>query len=188
MTRIAVLVSGGGTNLQALIDAQSRGELSPGIINLVISSKPGAYALERAQAAGIETLVIAPRDYAAMLAALAAHDVNVIALAGYLCKLPPAIINRYERKILNVHPSLLPAFGGKGFYGLRVHEAVLASGATVTGATVHFVDEIYDNGEIILQKTVAVHPGDAPEILQQRVMQEAEHIIFPQAVAMVCRR
>jgi phosphoribosylglycinamide formyltransferase-1 len=181
------LVSGGGTNLQALINAQSRGNLSPGIIKLVISSRHDARAQERAKAAGIETLVIAPRDDQAMLKALAARDIGVIALAGYLSMLSPAVIKQYERKILNVHPSLLPAFGGKGFYGLRVHEAALERGVKISGATVHFVDGIYDNGEIILQKAVDVLPGDTPESLQQRVMREAEWVIFPKAVGMVCR-
>ncbi|MCL2068277.1 MAG: phosphoribosylglycinamide formyltransferase [Oscillospiraceae bacterium] len=191
---IAVLVSGGGTNLQALIDAQSRGELSPGRITLVISSKPDAYALERAAAANIKTMVLRPRDFTdncafdqAMLCNLTSRGIGLVALGGYLSMLGRGIIKQYERKILNVHPSLLPSFGGKGFYGLRVHRAVLESGVKVSGATVHFVNEIYDGGEIILQKAVDVLPGDTPEILQRRVMQEAEQVIFPKAVGMVCR-
>ena len=191
---IAVLVSGGGTNLQALIDAQARGELRPGKIVLVISSRRDAYALERAKKAGIKTLVLRPRDFpdadahdSAMLEALVSNDIELVALAAYLSLIGPNVLRRYERRMLNIHPSLIPSFCGKGFYGLRVHEAALEYGVKVTGATVHFVNEVYDSGEIILQKAVDVLPGDTPETLQHRVMKEAEWEIYPRAVGMFCR-
>lgn len=194
LTRIAVLVSGGGTNLQALIDAKGRGELPSGALVLVIASKPGVYALERAKRAGIPTAVIARRDYptreaheAAMLAALAEAQAELIVLAGFLTVLSPHFVSRYPRRILNVHPSLIPSFCGDGYYGLRVHEAALAYGVKVTGATVHFVNEATDGGEIILQKAVEVHDGDTPETLQKRVMEQAEWVLLPRAVEKVAK-
>ena len=190
MTNIAVLVSGGGTNLQALLDAQSRGELPGGRISLVVSSKPGAYALERAGRAGVEAVTVARGDYpdtdafcAALLDVLAAHDTGLVVLAGFLSILNGAFIAAYENRIINVHPSLIPAFCGKGYYGLKVHEAALERGVKVTGATVHFVNEGADEGPIILQKAVDVLPGDTPETLQKRVMEEAEWKLLPRAAA-----
>ena len=191
---IAVLVSGGGTNLQALMDAQSSGELGPGKIRLVISSRRDAYALERARQAGIETLILRPRDFTnadahdcAMCEALVSRDIGLVALAGYLSMIGPQVLGKYERRVLNVHPSLIPSFCGHGFYGLRVHEAALQYGVKITGATVHFVNEVYDAGEIIMQKAVDILPGDTPEVLQGRIMREAEWDIFPRAVGMFCR-
>jgi phosphoribosylglycinamide formyltransferase-1 len=192
--RIAVMVSGGGTNLQALLDAQDSGGLGGGEITLVISSRRDAYALERAAKRGIQTIVLRKRDFAgesaldaAMLEALRAKGIGLIALAGYLSMLGPAVLGEFGGRILNVHPSLIPSFCGKGFYGLRVHEAALEYGVKITGATVHFVNEVYDGGRIVLQKAVEVLPGDTPESLQQRVMREAEWQIFPQAVGMFCK-
>ena len=183
MVRTAVLVSGGGTNLQALIDASARGEL-PGVeIALVVSNKEGAYALERAQRAGVEALYIGPEDFEARLEAeLAARGIGLLVLAGFLRILSPEFTARWPRRILNIHPSLIPAFCGRGYYGLRVHEAALARGVKLTGATVHFVNEIPDGGEIILQKAVEVLPGDTPELLQRRVMEEAEWQLLPKAL------
>ena len=193
--RIAVLVSGGGTNLQALIDAQKSGILTDGEIVLVVSNKAGAYALERAARAGITgaTLTRAALGSAeafenALLALLSDFKIDVIVLAGFLAILSERFTRAYENRIINVHPSLIPAFCGKGFYGLKVHEAVLAAGVSTTGATVHFVNEIPDGGEIILQKEVAVKAGDTPEVLQRRVMEEAEWIILPAAVQQVCHK
>lgn len=181
--RTAVLVSGGGTNLQALLDAAARGELPGAEIALVVSNKEGAYALERAQKAGVEALYIGPEDFEARLEAeLAARDIGLIALAGFLRILSPEFTARWPRRILNIHPSLIPAFCGRGYYGLRVHEAALARGVKLTGATVHFVNEIPDGGEIILQKAVEVLPGDTPELLQRRVMEEAEWQLLPKAL------
>lgn len=181
--RTAVLVSGGGTNLQALLDAAARGELPGAEIALVVSNKEGAYALERAQKAGVEALYIGPEDFEARLEAeLAARDIGLIALAGFLRILSPEFTARWPRRILNIHPSLIPAFCGRGYYGLRVHEAALARGVKLTGATVHFVNEIPDGGEIILQKAVPVLPGDTPELLQRRVMEEAEWQLLPKAL------
>ena len=183
MVRTAVLVSGGGTNLQALLDAAARGELPGAEIALVVSNKEGAYALERAQKAGVEALYIGPEDFEARLEAeLAARDIGLIALAGFLRILSPEFTARWPRRILNIHPSLIPAFCGRGYYGLRVHEAALARGVKLTGATVHFVNEIPDGGEIILQKAVEVLPGDTPELLQRRVMEEAEWQLLPKAL------
>ncbi|MFV0402070.1 MAG: phosphoribosylglycinamide formyltransferase [Oscillospiraceae bacterium] len=194
MTSIAVLCSGGGTNLQALIDAQKRGELAGGEIKLVIASKPSAFALERAKSEGIPTAVIGKRDFAdlngfdeAVLAALRERDIQLVVLAGYLSILGPKTLAAYEHRILNVHPALIPSFCGMGFYGLRVHEAALEYGVKVTGATVHFVSEVVDGGEIVLQKAVDVLPGDTPETLQKRVMKQAEWVLLPRAVAMFCR-
>ena len=194
--RIAVLVSGGGTNLQALIDAQQQGLLSSGQIVLVISNKADAYALERANKAGIPGVVITKKgcggDQAAfeeaILAQLAACEIDLIVLAGFMSILSQRFTDVYPKRILNVHPSLIPAFCGAGFYGLRVHEAALAKGVKVTGATVHFVNEIPDGGEIILQKAVEVQAGDTPETLQRRVMEQAEWLILPEAVEMVSEK
>ena len=193
--KIAVLVSGGGTNLQALIDAQSRGEIPHGEIVLVISNKEGAYALERAATAGIPAVVITKAACGdqeafedALLAQLAACEIDLIVLAGFMSILSKRFTDTYEKRILNVHPSLIPSFCGEGFYGLRVHRAALDKGVKVTGATVHFVNEIPDGGEIILQKAVAVEEGDTPEILQRRVMEQAEWIILPRAVEIVSEK
>ena len=194
--RIAVLVSGGGTNLQALIDAQRRGEIPHGEIVLVISNKEGAYALERAAYAGIPAVVITKAacggDQEAfedvLLAQLAACEIELIVLAGFMSILSKHFTDAYEKRILNVHPSLIPSFCGEGFYGLRVHRAALERGVKVTGATVHFVNEIPDGGEIILQKAVAIEEGDTPEVLQRRVMEQAEWILLPRAVEIVSEK
>lgn len=193
--RIAVLVSGGGTNLQALIEAQSRGEIPHGEIVLVISNKEGAYALERAACAGIPAVVITKAACGdqeafedALLAQLAACEIDLIVLAGFMSILSKHFTDAYEKRILNVHPSLIPSFCGEGFYGLRVHRAALERGVKVTGATVHFVNEIPDGGEIILQKAVAIEEGDTPEILQRRVMEQAEWILLPRAVELVSEK
>jgi len=190
--RIAVLVSGGGTNLQALIDAQQRGELQSGEIVLVISNKPGAYALQRAEKAGIPALTITRKDCgsaeafeAALLAALEENHIDLIILAGFMSILSADFTRRYPDRILNVHPSLIPSFCGKGMYGLRVHQAALDYGVKVTGATVHLVNEIPDGGRILLQKAVAILPEDTPETLQRRVMEQAEWILLPQAAEML---
>ncbi len=193
--RIAVLVSGGGTNLQALIDAQGRGEIPHGEIALVISNKEGAYALERAANAGIPAVVITKAACGdqesfeeALLAQLAACEIDLIVLAGFMSILSQRFTDTYEKRILNVHPSLIPSFCGEGFYGLRVHRAALDYGVKVTGATVHYVNEIPDGGEIILQKAVEIEEGDTPEILQHRVMEQAEWIILPRAVEIVSEK
>ena len=193
MKRIAVLVSGGGTNLQAILESERRGENPNGRVSLVVASKPGVYALTRAENFGVDTAVVARRDYAdsaafdaALLAVLQAHRIDVVVLAGFLSVLGPSVIEAYPNRILNVHPSLIPSFCGPGFYGLRVHEAALARGVKVTGATVHFVNEECDGGPILLQKAVAVQPGDTPETLQKRVMVEAEWELLPRAIALVC--
>ena len=190
---IIVLVSGGGTNLQALIDAESRGELGGGKITCVISSKPGVFALERAAKAGIRTRVIVRKDYpdtaaysAAMLDAFREEQADLIVQAGFMTILDETICRAYPNKMMNVHPALIPSFCGKGYYGLHVHEAALKKGVKVTGATVHFVTEVCDGGPIILQKAVAVQPGDTPEILQKRVMEQAEWKILPEAVRLFC--
>ena len=186
--RVAVLVSGGGTNLQALLDAQADGRLKHGSIVLVISNNPHAYALTRAEHAGIPHLVLQGPEFELKLReALSAYQADLIVLAGFMRILSPAFTAEYDHRILNIHPSLIPAFCGKGFYGLHVHEAVLQRGVKITGATVHFVNEIPDGGEIILQKSVAVLPGDTPETLQRRVMEEAEWVILPQAVEMIAK-
>ena len=193
--KIAVLVSGGGTNLQALIDAEKSGILTSGKIALVLSNKEGAYALERAKNANIETAVVTKAACGSQEAfeakikeTLAAHGIEIIILAGFMSILSEDFTSAYPKKILNVHPSLIPSFCGKGFYGLHVHEAALAYGVKVTGATVHFVNEIPDGGEIILQKAVEVKEGDTPEILQRRVMEEAEWKILPAAVELVSEK
>ena len=193
MINIAVLVSGGGTNLQALIDAQGN-VLQHGKIKLVISSKPDVYALQRAENAGINNCVIAKRDYVtqeefsnALLKQLQSNQIDMIVLAGYLSILDETIIRAYPNRIINIHPSLIPSFCGKGYYGLKVHEAALAYGVKVTGATVHIVNEIPDGGKILLQKAVDIQPFDTAEILQQRVMEEAEWILLPQATEMIAK-
>ena len=190
---IAVLVSGGGTNLQALIDAQARGELGNGKITLVIASKPGVYALERAANAGIEGRVLARKDYdsiAAYSRALAdemtAAGIDLVVLAGFLTIIDEQVYEAFPNRILNVHPALIPSFCGKGFYGLHVHEAALAKGVKVSGATVHIVTPECDAGPIVLQKAVEVKQGDTPEILQRRIMEEAEWKILPEAVRLFC--
>ena len=186
--KIAVLVSGGGTNLQALIDAQGSGILQSGEIRAVITTNPRAYALERASKAGIETLIL-PRDgfEEALEAALEERGIDLIILAGFMRILSGDFTARWPRRILNVHPALIPSFCGQGFYGLKVHEAALERGVKVIGATVHFVNEIPDGGEIILQKAVEVLPGDSPEVLQRRVMEQAEWILLPQAAELVSK-
>ena len=190
--RIAVLVSGGGTNLQALIDAQARGELSSGEIVLVISNNAEAYALQRAEKAGIPALTVTRKDCgcaeafeAALMAALEENRIDLIILAGFMSILSADFTRRYVDRILNVHPSLIPSFCGKGMYGLRVHQAALDYGVKVTGATVHLVNEIPDGGRILLQKAVAIQPEDTPETLQRRVMEQAEWILLPQAAEML---
>ena len=192
-TKIAVLVSGGGTNLQALIDAQGRVLLS-GEIALVVSNSAGAYALERAKKAGIPTVTLLRKELggqaafeAALVQTLEDYGIQVIILAGFMTILSEHFTSRYPRRIINIHPSLIPSFCGEGYYGLRVHEAALARGVKLTGATVHFVNEIPDGGEIIAQKAVAVQPGDTPEILQRRVMEQAEWILLPQAAEEVSK-
>ncbi len=193
--RIAVLVSGGGTNLQALIDAQKAGLIQSGEITLVISNNSGAYALERAANAGIETAVVIKKTCGSQSAfeqaikdLLAEHRIDLIVLAGFMSILSEEFTRDYPRRILNVHPSLIPSFCGKGYYGLRVHEEALAYGVKVTGATVHFVNEIPDGGEIITQRAVYIEQGDTPEVLQKRVMEQAEWKILPEAVEMVCKQ
>ena len=193
--KIAVLVSGGGTNLQAIIDAHRAGIIHSGDIALVVANNENAYALERAAAAGIPSTVITKKTCGsqeafedAIVAALTDAGIDLIVLAGFMSILSERFTSRYERRIINVHPSLIPSFCGQGFYGLRVHEAALQKGVKVTGATVHYVNEIPDGGEIIMQKAVEVHPDDTPSILQRRVMEEAEWIILPAAVEAVCAR
>ena len=193
--KIAVLVSGGGTNLQALIDSEKRGELKSGSISLVISNKEGAYALERAKNAGIPAVTVTKVSCgsqeafeAKIKAILAENGIELIILAGFMSILSADFTSAYPERILNVHPSLIPSFCGKGFYGLHVHEAALAYGVKVTGATVHFVNEIPDGGKIILQKAVEIKEGDTPEILQRRVMEQAEWKILPAAVEKVSKQ
>lgn len=194
MLNIAVLVSGGGTNLQALIDAEKRGEIVNGKITCVISSKPGVYALERAEKNGIPTVVIARSDYkdiasytAAVTKELQERKADLVVYAGFMTILDSQIVKAFPGKMMNVHPALIPSFCGKGFYGLHVHEAVLESGVKLTGATVHFVTEECDGGPIIMQKAVPVLKGDTPEILQKRVMQECEWKILPESVSLFCQ-
>ena len=192
MVKVAVLVSGGGTNLQAILDAkavQAAGKLPQAAMTVVVASKPGVYALERAAKAGVEGIVVPRRDYdsaaaysAALLEALRARDIGAVVLAGFLTILDESFIAAYPERILNVHPSLIPSFCGEGYYGLKVHEAALARGVKVTGATVHLVNEVPDGGRILLQKAVPVLEGDTPETLQQRVMREAEWQLLPQAL------
>lgn len=193
MMKIAVLVSGGGTNLQAILESERRGENPNGKVTLVVASKPGVYALERAANFGVETAVVRRKDYAtseefdaALLSVLKEHGIELVVLAGFLSVLGPSVIAAYPNRILNIHPSLIPSFCGPGYYGLKVHEEALKRGVKVTGATVHFVNEVCDGGPILLQKAVEVQPGDTPEVLQKRVMVEAEWKLLPQAIAMVC--
>ena len=192
--RVAVLVSGGGTNLQAILDSQAAGKILHGEVVLVVSNRTGAYALERAKAAGVEALTLTKKACggqegfeAALTAALAERGVELIVLAGFLAILSEGFTRRWPRRILNVHPSLIPSFCGAGFYGLKVHEAALEKGVKVTGATVHFVNEIPDGGEILYQKAVPVRKGDTPEVLQRRVMEQAEWKLLPRAVEQVSR-
>ena len=192
MKNIAVLVSGGGTNLQALIDAQNSGIIQSGKITLVISNNPDAFALERAKKADIKTIVCNKKELgtefeAKLIEALEENKTDFIVLAGFMCILSKDFTSRYEKRIINVHPSLIPSFCGEGFYGLRVHKAALDYGVKVTGATVHFVNEIPDGGEIIMQRAVEIMPDDTPETLEKRVMQEAEWKILPQSVEKVCK-
>ena len=193
MVKIAVLVSGGGTNLQAILDSEARGELKHGTVTLVVASKPNVYALERAAKAGVHSVVVSRKEYPtgqafdeALLKVLQEHGIGLVVLAGFLSILGPSVIEAYPNRILNVHPSLIPSFCGEGFYGLKVHEAALKKGVKVTGATVHFVNEICDGGKILKQKAVEVLPNDTPETLQRRVMEQAEWVILPQAIAEVC--
>lgn len=192
MLKIGVCVSGGGTNLQAIIDAVKNGVITNTSIEAVISNNADAYALERAKMAGIKAVCVSPKDYsareefnAALLETIDSFELDLIVLAGYLVNIPEAMIKKYRNKIINIHPSLIPSFCGKGYYGLKVHEAALARGVKVAGATVHFVDEGTDTGPIILQKAVEVHNGDTPEELQLRVMQQAEWIILPKAIDLI---
>ena len=193
--RIAVMVSGGGTNLQALIDAEASGIIKSGKISLVLSNKPDAYALERAKRADIPTAVVERRLCAdkaefeeRIISTLDGAEIDIIVLAGFMCILSERFTTHYKDRIINVHPSLIPSFCGEGFFGLRVHEAALSYGVKVTGATVHYVNEIADGGEIILQKAVYIKEGDTPEVLQKRVMEEAEWQILPQAAELVSKR
>lgn len=192
MIRIAVMVSGGGTNLQALLDAEDAGRIPHGKIVLTVGSREDAFALKRAEKAEVKTEVISRKKFAstdafdqAVLACMKENQIDLIVLAGYLSMVGKPLIEAYPKRILNIHPSLIPSFCGKGFYGLKVHEAALARGVKITGATVHYVNEVTDGGEILLQKAVKVLPGDTPEVLQRRVMEEAEWQILPEAVKMV---
>lgn len=193
MLNIAVLVSGGGTNLQALIDAEKAGKIENGRISVVVASKPGVYALERAKNAGIEGVVLARKDFesvddysAALEKLLKEKKTDLIVLAGFMTITNAAFTKAFENRIINVHPALIPSFCGKGYYGLHVHEAALARGVKVSGATVHFVNEVCDGGPIILQKAVPVEPGDTPETLQRRIMEQAEWQLLPEAVSLFC--
>lgn len=193
MKNIVVLVSGGGTNLQALIDAQNRGEIKNGKITCVISSNPNAYALTRAQNNKISTEVIRRKDFAefdeydnALTELLKSKNADVVVLAGFMTILGSKVISAFENKIINIHPSLIPSFCGEGYYGLHVHEAALKKGVKVTGATAHFVNEVCDGGPIVIQKAVEIQNGDTPEILQKRVMEQAEWKILPKAVSLFC--
>ena len=191
MKKIAVLVSGGGTNLQALIDAQNSGIIKSGKIVAVVSNKPGVFALERAEKAGIETAVISRKELGVdfdrtLTEFMKARNIDLIVLAGFLAILGGELLREYENRIINIHPSLIPSFCGDGFYGLRVHQAALDYGVKVTGATVHYVNEVVDGGKIIMQKAVYIDPDDTAETLQRRVMEEAEWVILPQSVEQVC--
>ena len=189
MLRVGVMVSGGGTNLQAILDAIDSGKITNAKVEVVISNNPGAYALERARNHGIEAVCISPKSFEnraafneAFLKKTDEYDLDLIVLAGFLVTIPEEMIRKYRNKIINIHPSLIPSFCGVGYYGLKVHEAALARGVKVTGATVHYVDEGVDSGPILLQKAVEVQPGDTPQVLQRRVMEQAELIILPEAV------
>lgn len=195
MINIAVMVSGGGTNLQALIDQAEAGNIPHGKIKLVLASNEKAYALERAKKHNIETAVVKRKEYDsqnafdnAIVDTLHAHQIDMVILAGYLSILGESVIHAYQDRMINIHPSLIPSFCGKGFYGLKVHEAALARGVKVTGATVHYVNEIPDGGRIILQKAVEIQDGDTPEVLQKRVMEQAEWILLPKAAEMVAAK
>ena len=195
MVKIAVLVSGGGTNLQALIDAEKSGIIKSGKIKLVISNKKDAYALTRAKENNIKTATVIKKEYPsqadfekAIVTLLEENEIELIVLAGFMCILSADFTKKYENRIINVHPSLIPSFCGAGFYGLHVHEAALAYGVKVTGATVHFVNEIPDGGKIIAQKAVEIQDGDTPEVLQKRVMENAEWIILPEATEKICKQ
>ena len=192
MLKIGVMVSGGGTNLQAILDAIDNGQLKNVEVKVVISNNSGAYALERAKKHGIEAVYLSPKSFEsreefndALLEKVDEYSLDLIVLAGFLVAIPAAMIRKYPNKIINIHPSLIPSFCGVGYYGLKVHEAALSRGVKLTGATVHFVDEGMDSGPIILQQAVEVLPGDTPEILQRRVMEEAEWKILPQAIQMI---
>lgn len=189
MLRVGVMVSGGGTNLQAILDAIDSGKITNAKVEVVISNNPGAYALERARNHGIEAVCISPKSFEnraafneTFLKKTDEYDLDLIVLAGFLVTIPEEMIRKYRNKIINIHPSLIPSFCGVGYYGLKVHEAALARGVKVTGATVHYVDEGVDSGPILLQKAVEVQPGDTPQVLQRRVMEQAEWIILPEAV------
>ena len=192
MLKVAVLVSGGGTNLQAILDAIDSGKITNTEIRVVISNNKGAYALERAKNYGTEGLLLSPKSFETreefnqkLLEALKEREIDLVVLAGYLVVVPPCVIQEYENRIINIHPSLIPSFCGKGCYGLHVHEKALERGVKVSGATVHFVDEGTDTGPIIMQRAVRVYPDDTPELLQARVMEQAEHIILPQVVRLL---
>ena len=192
MLKIAVLVSGGGTNLQAILDAIDNGTITNAKVEVVISNNKNVYALERAKKHGIENLCISPKDFASreefndvFLEKLNSYNVDLVVLAGFLVVIPEKMIQAYRNRIINIHPSLIPSFCGTGYYGLKVHEGVLARGVKVTGATVHFVDEGTDTGSIILQKAVEVEQGDTPEVLQRRVMEQAEWVIMPKAIDLI---
>ncbi len=193
MLNIAVLVSGGGTNLQALIDARNRSELSGGKLALVVSGRADAFALQRAEKAGIPAEILLRKSFAAqedydrsLLKILSRYEIDLVVLAGFMTIISEKVVRHYENRIINVHPALIPSFCGEGFYGLKVHEAALTKGVRVTGATVHFVNEVCDGGPIILQKAVEVLPGDTPETLQRRVMEQAEWKLLPKAVSLFC--
>ena len=192
MLRVGVLVSGGGTNLQAILDAIDEGRVTNAQVEVVISNTSGAFALERAKMHGIQALCVSPRDYEtrekfnqALLETVDRYELDLIVLAGFLVKVPEIMIEKYRNRIINIHPSLIPSFCGVGYYGLKVHEAALKRGVKLTGATVHFVDEGMDSGPILLQKAVEVLPGDTPESLQKRVMEQAEWQLLPQAIDMI---
>lgn len=195
MLRVGVMVSGGGTNLQAILDAMEKGKLSNVEIAVVISNNPGAYALERARNHGIPAVSLSPKDFSArevfeeaFLEKVDSYHLDLIVLAGFLVKIPEKMVERYEGRIINIHPSLIPSFCGVGYYGLKVHEAALARGVKVTGATVHYVDSGMDTGPILFQKAVEVKEGDTPETLQKRVMEEAEWVILPEAIGWIASR
>ena len=192
MLRLGICVSGGGTNLQAILDKLESGEITNACAAVVVSNNPGAYALQRAKDAGVPAVCVSPRDYEnreafnrALVDTLKEHQVDLVVLAGFLVVIPPLMVEQYRNRIINVHPSLIPSFCGTGNYGLKVHENALKRGVKVTGATVHFVDEGTDTGPIILQKAVEVEEGDTPEILQRRVMEQAEWIILPRAIDLI---
>ena len=192
MLRVGVMVSGGGTNLQAILDAVEEGRITNAEIEVVISNNPGAYALERAKNHGIEAVCMSPKDYEtrddfnrAFLEKVDEYHLDLIVLAGFLVKIPEAMVEKYEHRIINIHPSLIPSFCGVGYYGLKVHEAALARGVKVTGATVHYVDGGMDTGPIILQKAVEVQENDTPELLQRRGMEQADWVILPKAIDMI---